>query len=140
MASTVRPASDRRYQRHAPRWADAAARALGVRPATAEAMVHGKQPLHLRVAALVRAASELGDAALVGKLTAPIDDARRAAPHPNLTPGLIEDVQVADLEEDRAESAFLARPTFSNRHSWLIALRVQNTRSGDLIRALEEME
>jgi hypothetical protein len=140
MPSTLPPDTRRRYQRRPPRWAAEAARTLGLRPSTVEAAVHGPRPIHQQVAELVRAALRWGDPKLVGKLLAPIDDARRGAAPPVFTAQLIHEVQMADLTEDQQESAFRAEPGPLARHAWLIALRIQHARTGDLIRALENLE
>ncbi len=140
MATKLFHARPRRHPRVAPRWASEAARHLGYQPSTVEAKVHGRDPVHLQTARILEAAVRFGDPALVGKILAPIEAARCILPAPEFSRELVREVQIADLREDAAESAYLNDPTPENRRAWLKELREQRAKTDQLIRSLEAEE
>lgn len=126
-----------RYQRRPARWAAYAAPRIGMEPQSAEALVHGRFPIHRRFAGLVEAAVALDDRRLLDKLMGPVDGALAGLRDEALTPALICAVQEADMAEDGAEARFLANPTPEHKRQFAAAVRHQRATSLRLLLALE---
>jgi len=135
MATSAR----RRYPRTPARWATDAARALGLRPMTVESLVHGRRPVHLTTAEIVRAAVRWGDPALAGKVLAPILAAQHDQPEITVDEALVP-AQEADAAEEVAQTRYQQTPTAAHRRAFLDASRAQLATTAQLIRALEVEE
>lgn len=135
-----RPSRARRGQRTAPRWAQRAARDLGLAPTTIEARVHGEQPVQQECAAILRALLAEGHPSLATKVAAPIEAALAGAEIPELDAALICRAVEADEEEAICRARYQAVPSPETLREWRISLETAATWSRRLYLALVREE
>src|SRR5690606_35417143 len=96
MGTTVTPRAARGHHGKVSVVDIAAARRLGVRPATVHDRVH-RRGIHIELAAVIACAVEAGHLELADRLFEPIAAARHGIPGEPFTPALVLEVQRADL-------------------------------------------
>lgn len=139
MGGTVQTPERRRHYRRPSRLAVDAARELGVRPGTVEQAIHGHDPVHLRFAAIVRAAVRLNDRNILAKLMRPVEEALGNLPAVEYSADLVLAYVRADAREDLARDAALVDGmTDAEAEAWDQRLGDVLARAGELRRALRE--
>lgn len=115
-----------------------AAKKLGVSPGTIHQWLYGETRLNDRVAAIVEAFLELGQHERADRWLLLITAARMGISPESLTHDLIQQVQFADLDEDRAEAEFHVSRDREAARRWLPKLEQQNATTLRLIAALRQ--
>lgn len=139
-ALTIGQQSETCHQRTPAGWSVVAARHLGVQPATAESWLHGRQPIYLQLAAVIRALVTHEEVELLAKVDTHLDAARSTLPIPVLDDELIQKAVEADEMEAIARERYLLHRSHATLKGWRLALESQRGMGFLLLLAVQNEE
>jgi len=115
----------------------AAADELGMRPESVHQLVYGRDNAFHRVAVIIRAMVESGQAFRAERLLVEIDRARHATKALDLNNDLCDENVKVEQAEDRSEARFYRDPNIETARAWRDDLRLESAHNELVIDSLE---